>query len=213
LFSTIAITDFDWYKFLLNEQDIGEVNFWTPSARRTFRGEPFSPFLFKLRAPHNAICGFGYFAQYSTLPDWLAWECFEVGNGCRSLKEMRQRIQQIRARIRYRQSGPLNEIGCRLIVEPTFFPQEAWVAQPRDGSARTQTTKKYDLSRGEGYRVWQECLAQAEYLSSNHMEDALVVQESQRRCGKPQEISPRLGQGTFRIAVTDAYNRGMRCDR
>jgi len=29
----------------------------------------------------HAICGFAYFAQYSDLPDWLAWESFEQGNG------------------------------------------------------------------------------------------------------------------------------------
>ena len=34
--------------------------------------------MFKLRAPHNAICGFAYFAQFSRLPDWLAWVWFLI---------------------------------------------------------------------------------------------------------------------------------------
>jgi outer membrane receptor protein involved in Fe transport len=38
-----------------------------------------SPFLFKLRAPHNAICGFAYFASFSKLPAWLAGETFGAG--------------------------------------------------------------------------------------------------------------------------------------
>ncbi len=71
---TIAITDEGWYRFLAERPNVTELNFWTPSARRTFHASQFSPFLFKLRAPHNAICGFAYFAQFSRLPDWLAWE-------------------------------------------------------------------------------------------------------------------------------------------
>ena len=97
----IAITDHGWYRFLSARPSITEVNFWTPSARTGFRTEPFSPFLFKLKAPHNAVCGFAYFAQYSRLPDWLAWEAFEEGNGCESFEEMRERIREIRSRIRY----------------------------------------------------------------------------------------------------------------
>lgn len=77
----IAITDHGWYTFHAARPEITEVDFWTPSGRAGFRAEPFSPFLFKLKSPHNAICGFAYFAQYSRLPDWLAWETFESGNG------------------------------------------------------------------------------------------------------------------------------------
>jgi putative restriction endonuclease len=69
---TIAITDEGWYTFLEARPEVTELNFWTPSARRSFRAPQFSPFLFKLRAPHNAICGFAYFAHFSKLPDWLA---------------------------------------------------------------------------------------------------------------------------------------------
>ena len=54
---TVAITDEGWYRFLLERPEVAELNFWTPSARRSFRAPQFSPFLFKLRAPHNAICG------------------------------------------------------------------------------------------------------------------------------------------------------------
>jgi putative restriction endonuclease len=83
---TIAVTDYGWYEFLLH-RELQEVNFWTPSDRRAFYAAEFSPFFFKLKAPHNAICGFGYFTRWASLPDWLAWDCFEEGNGCGSLAE------------------------------------------------------------------------------------------------------------------------------
>jgi len=128
----IAPTDHNWYTFLLQRGVLEEVNFWTPSTHHAFRGEPFSPFLFKLKAPHDAICGFGYFARYSPLPDWLAWEAFRSGNGCVSLEAMRDRIRGLRRGMNYRGSGPRNHIGCILVVEPTFFSRADWIPQPTD---------------------------------------------------------------------------------
>ena len=88
---TIAITDDGWYRFLADQPQLTELNFWTPSAHRAFRAPQFSPFLFKLRAPHNAICGFAYFAQFSRLPDWLAWDSFPT-----SMFQLRRPIDRIR---------------------------------------------------------------------------------------------------------------------
>src|SRR6266852_2796279 len=100
--STIAITDQGWYERLRALRDLEEVNFWKPSATRRFQAAQFSPFLFKLRAPHHAICGFAFFACYSILPDWLAWESFREGNGTATFKELQERIATIRDRISFR---------------------------------------------------------------------------------------------------------------
>ena len=92
----IANTDFGWYERLRDQPDLDEVNFWKPSAARAVGAKRYTPFLFRLKAPHSAICGFGFFAAYSSLPDWLAWETFGIANGCMSLAEMRQRLTTIR---------------------------------------------------------------------------------------------------------------------
>lgn len=136
---TIAITDQGWYDALRAAGDLREVNFWKPSARRAFRATAFTPFLFKLKAPHNAICGFAFFAQYTRLPDWLAWECFGRGNGVTTLTELRARIRTIRERIGYEEAGGTSDIGCILLVAPVFFPPEAWVSQPADWPTRSLT--------------------------------------------------------------------------
>jgi len=123
---TVAVTDFAWYTHLRAHPELEEVNFWKPSAHRPLSAPEFSPFFFKLKAPYNAICGFGYFARYSRLPDWLAWESFRMGNGCGSLAELRDRIGTIRERIRF--EGPAHaEIGCVLIVQPIFFSEADWI--------------------------------------------------------------------------------------
>lgn len=206
---TIAITDESWYRFLAERPEVTELNFWTPSARRTFRAQQFSPFLFKLRAPYNAICGFAYFAHFSRLPDWLAWDSFGLGNGCASLGEMRRRIAAIRARIRYDEQTGSDEIGCIQLVSPVFFAREFWIPQPRDWHPRAQTPVRYDLATGEGRRVWEACLSQAAAaLPVAAPSEFLISVERGPRYGEPSLLQPRLGQGTFRIAVLDAYGRG-----
>ncbi len=203
---TVAVTDYGWYEFLLG-QGLPEVNFWTPSDRRPFRAPELSPFFFKLKAPHNAICGFGYFARWSSLPDWLAWDCFGVGNGCRTLSEMRERIGAIRRRIGYVETGPLNNIGCILLVEPAFFEREAWIPQPSDWHVRTVTTKGYDLTTGEGRRIWEACLERSMPQRTPVAPQRPSLREPAARYGAPRPVAPRLGQGTFRVAVTEAYDR------
>lgn len=205
---TIAITDFGWYEFLSRRPYWDEVNFWTPSSHWTFRAPEFSPFLFKLKAPHNAIAGFGYFARYARLPDWLAWDCFHEGNGCGTFDEMRQRVEQIRRRFRYAGDEPIPHIGCIVIVNATLFPRSDWIPQPSDWPTRTLRPTRYDLSVGEGARVWTECLRRTTAEASpGAQQDAYILREIGPRYGAPMVIRPRLGQGAFRVAVTEAYGR------
>jgi len=205
---TVAITDEGWYSFLEERPELTELNFWTPSARRSFRAPRFSPFLFKLRAPHNAICGFAYFAQFSKLPDWLAWEAFGLGNGCSSFEELRTRIKTIRERIRYDEGTGSDDIGCIQLVSPIFFPRGTWIPQPADWQPRTQTPVKYDLTVGEGRRVWEACLDHVtSVVDAAPLSGLPLSVEPSHRYGAPRIVEPRLGQGTFRIAVLDAYSR------
>ncbi len=208
MIGTIALTDLDWYKLLLEHPEIDEVNFWRPSAYRRFNAPDFSPFVFKLHAPHNAICGFAFFASWSRLPMWLAWDTFGLGNGCSSLHEMEARLATIRRRIRYVEGPDSALIGCTMLVQPMFFPRERWVEQPRDWRVRTQSDKKYDLDSGDGRRVWQECLATARELPQRRAVGGVqLLVDGAPRYGPPAIVRPRLGQKTFRIAVTDAYGR------
>ena len=68
----VAVTHKDWFDYLAQRTFWEEVNFWRPSAYHSFNGPPGSPFFFKLKAPLNAIGGFGLVAKFSRLPDWLA---------------------------------------------------------------------------------------------------------------------------------------------
>jgi putative restriction endonuclease len=204
---TVAVTDSGWYEFLAPRIDITEVNFWRPSARRGFSAPQFSPFLFKLKSPYNAICGFAYFATYSRLPVWLAWEVFGQGNGCESLQVMVDRLERIRTRIGYeRPADEPDAIGCTLLVNPIFFPRDRWIPQPDDWPERTQTDKRYQMDVGEGSRIWTACLDNAAELSTSSPR-GWIGNENRPRYGAPYPARARLGQRTFQIAVTDAYRR------
>lgn len=203
---TIAPTDFDWYRFLRARPAVEEVNFWRPSAFRRFQAPRFSPFLFKLKAPHNAICGFGYFARYSALPYWLAWEAFGEGNGCPSQSLMLERIETIRKRMGFRGGAPEDHIGCIILVSVSLFPEGAWVKQPDDWPPRNLTPMRYDLSAGEGKRVWSECLERAMPAGVREQAASLMTTPAPRY-GAARLVEPRLGQGAFRVEVTEAYGR------
>lgn len=214
LAGTVAPTDYGWYEFLFQSPSWPEVNFWTPSTYHSFKAPEFSPFLLKLKAPHNAICGFGYFARYSPLPDWLAWDCFREGNGYPTLHAMREKIAQIRHRMHFAGTERLAEIGCIVLVNLFLFPQQDWIPQPTDWPPRNLRPMRYDLERGEGARVWKSCLERGSSYARPTQQDApFAVREPKPRYGEPVLIRPRLGQGAFRVAVTDAYERACAVTR
>jgi len=198
----IGNTDFDWYRFLHAQGGLDEVNFWQPSGGRGFRAiQVGEPFLFKLKAPHNSICGFGLFARHSVLPDWLAWEAFDTANGAESYPSMRARIEKY---IPAERHGPQVQypVGCIIVAEPVLFDEPEWIPQPRDWAPNIVSGKTYDVGEGEGRRIWDACLERA---ASKRPE--FVAEGDQPRFGTPRLVEPRLGQGGFRIAVTDAYER------
>lgn len=200
----IAPTDFDWFRHLSRKPYWEEVNFWKPSTARGFGAGPGTPFFFKLKSPHNAIAGFGQVARFDRLPEWLAWECFGDANGAGSYAEMHRHVQRIRDRNKIAPTGGVPQIGCILLRHAVFFPRKLWIPQPADWPARNLIDKIYDLSRDEGQRVWRACMENA--LTLGFPSD--WAGETGSRHGKRQWVAPRLGQGAFRVAVTEAYDRG-----
>ncbi len=201
----VANTDFDWYTYLAPRPDIDEVNFWQPSGGDTFHAVPSgSPFFFKLKSPHYAIGGFGFFVKQSIIPAWLAWEAFGSANGAPDFETMRRRIENYR-----RSTGgevePQYTIGCLMVARPVFFSADDWIEQPLDWQREIVRGKTYDLGFAEGKRIWDACRFKAQTIGIDTLPAA--VAEPATRYGEPTVILPRLGQGIFRLTVTDAYHR------
>ena len=195
----VAVTDSDWFEMLRRRPDLDEVNFWSPSEKNFKALTPGELFLFKLHAPRNFIVGGGVFTHASTMPCSLAWEAFGEANGARSESQMRKHI------VKYRRNESDDRsdftIGCRILTQPCFFEERDWIPVPRNWAANIVSFKGYNTAQVEGLQLWE---AFTDRLRRGQQEMGAGPPE---RYGEPQLIRPRLGQGSFRVLVTDLYER------
>lgn len=205
----VAVTDGDWFNQLRQIPDLAEANFWSPSDTSFRALEPGELFLFKLHSPNNFIVGGGVFAHANSMPCSLAWEAFGESNGATSLAQMRTRIAKYR-RVRPDQKDDFM-IGCRVLTQPFFLDRAQWLPIPESFARTTVTFKTYSTDEAEGRHLWEavaERLPQIQEVASESIEESEQIGErDQARYGDPILVRPRLGQGAFRILVTDNYAR------
>jgi len=100
-----------------------------------------------VKSPRNVIAGFGVFQHASRLPVSLAWETFGLKNGAVSYEEMRRRVEK------YRGGQPIGwdtPIGCRVLTQPVFLPEIAWIPSPASWSRNIVSGKTYATDEAEG---------------------------------------------------------------
>jgi putative restriction endonuclease len=197
----VGITDHDWFDFLSRMDGLDEVNFWQPSGQQQFRALQIGePFLFKLHSPDDYIVGGGFFSHFTILPASIVWQAFGEKNGARTEEEMRARIARYRRTL---SPGAADDyqIGCILLESPFFFDRADWVPLP-DWKREIVRGRGYD-SEGDGREIWHR----VEALLRAFRQRTQPIEEPQSRYGDPVEVFPRLGQGSFRLIVTDSYER------
>lgn len=203
----LGVTDNNWYNFL-SLQNREDVNFWQPGGNTTFKVlTSGAPFLFKLKSPVNAIGGIGFFSSYTSLPISIAWDAFGKGNGCGSFLQLQKMI------LHYRQDKTsINPaIGCIVLTNPIFFKKEDWIAVPRDWSNPIVQGKSYSTDTAIGNELWvkiERLLQKYLYPVTGEEQNQLILEEPASPVyGQSILTKVRLGQGAFRVLVTDAYNR------
>ena len=169
----VGVTDTKWYRYL-RERKPEDVNFWQPSGKQQeFKViEKGAPFLFKLKAPDNAIGGVGFFSAQAFLPISVAWDAFSDRNGCADFAELKAMIDAYRLKA-----------GNAILQNPVI-----------------------------GARIWRDVQDRLERARFFDNEEVLP---NQMQLGNGLDDSPRyresilskirLGQGAFRIMVTEAY--------
>jgi putative restriction endonuclease len=198
----VGVTDRGWFEMLAGLRPV-EVNFWQPSGSRQFRVlQPGELFLFKLHSPHNFIVGGGHFVSYSALPASLAWEAFGTSNGARSLPELVQRVRKYRGEA----AAPDPTIGCNILAEPFFLPESDWIPVPASWAPNIVQGKTYDTATEDGQRL-HDALKLAWARNAIREPGSAVPGDEASRFGNEYLTRGRLGQGSFRILVTDAYQR------
>lgn len=198
----VGITDSSWFK-QLKALSPEEVNFWQPGGSTGFKVLPEEGlFLFKLHHPENFIVGGGYFVRHSFLPVSLAWKAFGQKNGVQNLEEFLARIQ----RYRRGEAGHDPVIGNIILTQPFFLDREDWIPVPDSFKKNIVTGKSFESESAEGQtvvRALQNRLLSPTFIAAEDATDP----SDEPRFGNPLMVRPRLGQGAFRVAVTDVYQR------
>lgn len=193
----VGVTDDNWFKYLKSIKP-DEVNFWQPSSGRNFKAiKPGELFLFKLHSPNNYIVGGGIFVKQTFLPVSLAWDAFGVKNGTTNLDEFLDRIEKYRNKNKDNYINPV--VSSLIITMPFFFEESDWIPVPKSWTPNIVQGKTYNSETMEG-KLLYDAVNKRITLNS-------FIFEEKSRYGEPQIIIPRLGQGGFRVIVTEAYNR------
>jgi putative restriction endonuclease len=200
-----GITDSDWFEQLARNPPV-EVNFWQPSGGVPFRAlEPGGLFLFKLHSPQNFIVGGGWFLRHSALPVSIAWKAFEAKNGVSSHAALLTRVRK------YSKDtfSPDPIIGCNILERPFFWPQEHWINVSGKWAPNIVRGRTYDTTKEDGATLWADVRARLDSGLGNET-DAINLRDLDNngpRWSREFLARARLGQGAFRVLVTEAYRR------
>jgi putative restriction endonuclease len=207
----IGNTDPRWYRFLSQQNETVEVNFWRPSGRYTvFRAiAPGEFFFFRLTSPINKIVGFGTFTHHTVLPLLVAWETFGQANGCGTVEDLITLIAEHRGERPDPRAALAWNIGCTILTGIYYYPEAEWLDFAfRPGLVQG---KSLDERSEEGARVWHHMQA---YLEKEHLAGGVaplvqtqfsLVEGSAVHRTIP--VKERRGRGAFRVMVLDAYQR------
>ena len=164
---------------------------------------PGEPFLFKLHSPKNFIVGGGFFVSHTSLPASLAWHAFGIKNGVGSLEELLTRIRRYR-----RETDTVDPvIGCTVLAEPFFLEVSEWLPVPHTWAPNIVQGKTYETESAEGRALWESVQLRIVGLRDVRKPALLESPEERARFGDEYLARSRLGQGAFRVLVTDAYER------
>lgn len=202
----VGVTDNNWYNYLANNQP-DEVNFWQPGGHQIFKAlEPNGMFLFKLHSPLDFIAGGGFFVRHSFLPVSLAWEAFEDKNGTADYFTFCQAIYKYRKSNAKIEPDPV--IGCIILTAPFFFKRSEWIPVPPDWKPNIVKGKSYANDSFISISLMRQV---EERLKHNRIKsfasNAQWSEPEGERYGAGQIAYPRLGQGAFRVVVTEVYHR------
>ncbi len=195
----VAVTDYKWFDFLRQRQNIQEINFWSPSSTNFRALQPGEMLLFKLHAPYNKIAGCGIFTYANNLPCSVAWEIFKEGNGVDSAQELYARIK--RYRTKNSETSVTMSIGCRILAQPFYFTEDQWIDVPEDWKPNIVSYKTYDTDEHIGLNLWRQV--------QDRIRQRFIEPENEKtgRYGKPHLVSVRIGQAMFRVKIIEAYNQ------
>lgn len=207
----IALTDDRWFDFLSTRAvggRVDEVNFWQPRATRPMkRMDPGEPVFFRLKRPHYAIAGYGFFAHFQVVPVEEAWSLFGWKNGDDSFAGFLQRIGGYRQEDLSIAANRRKPLGCSLLRDAHFWPDADWMPwgdeqgwKPNIVQGKTERdAHRASLLLG---RIAGDAAARPADLA-----DQFEPLEVDERTWVDRHVARREGQGTFKLRLLDSYGR------
>lgn len=209
----VGITDTNWMKLIKEQKDnIGRyINFWTPGTKNFKAIKQGELFLFKLHAKKSKgekgkIVGGAYFDGFEQMSVSEAWERFGYGNGTTSQFELKSAIDEYRVRNNMDRNA---DIGCIVLRDPFFFEEDKCIESPADWGKSIVSGKKYDISEGIGYELYQHVSA----MMNDNVDDIIILDieadaDKLQILGKEREtfIKARVNQSVFRERLLNKYD-------
>lgn len=196
-------TDLKWFQFLQSRGPLDEVNFWQPGGTTEFRRLlPGELFLFRLKSPINKIAGGGTFSYATLFPISGAWEAFGEKNGVSSFYELFNAINHYRSKNGAAHTTADTQIGCIVLQNPFFLTEYNWIPTPADYHLNLVQGKKFPLDSETGQSLLK-------WASVQFALGVSVISEptTTPMYAEPSLTRQRLGQGAFRLIVSDAYSK------
>lgn len=203
--AVVGVTDNRWAAYLRDRPMLTEANFWLPSASTRFRAlRTGEPFLFKTHWPDNRMVGGGFFSGYDEFTVREAWQLFGEGNGVADEAALARAI----ATYRRQAADPQAVIGCVLLRDLFFTPEDRTVDAPRDFAKNIVRFKGYDLADGGSHVdfIFSELLANAEIRIGDEL-TGLPSTVAGPVFGRDQLVTHRVGQQAFKGLVLTSYDR------
>ncbi len=128
-----------------------------------------------------------------------------------SLEDFRKRINTFRDKSDSVEKRSI--IGCIILTNPIFFDEIDWLSTPPDWQTSIVSGKSYNSVDGYGKILWERIeklfYQYKLYDIPPEKKSQLAIAEDSlaERYGSEILTRVRLGQGAFRIMVTDAYER------
>lgn len=94
------------------------------------------------------------------------------------------------------------EIGCNILNAPFFWPEQDWIDVPSTWARNIVRGKAFDTNEADGSALWNQVEARFHTQSK-----VVLTAEEGVRYGAEYLTRARLGQGAFRVLVTEAYQR------
>ena len=101
-------------------------------------------------------------------------------------------------------------IGCIVLSNPFFLPEREWIGVPQSWSPNLVQGRSYETDEAEGAQLWdavRAAIGRTRDANAAASHTLPVVAESHDRYGAEFLARARLGQGAFRVLVTEAYDR------